>query len=218
MELDIVGSELIHYDFDTLLKLVDKNTACVVVQNPDFLGQLSSPSEMQSLADAVHAAGALLAVVVDPISLALFTPPGDYGADIVMGEGQSLGNTMSFGGPFLGFFAMRMDDVRKSAGRIAGETVDVDGQTGYVLTLSTREQHIRRGRATSNICTNQALMALRACIYLAAMGKHGMKAVAEQCYHKAQYAASAHLDPARLPDRWQETLLQGVRSPLPPAG
>jgi glycine dehydrogenase subunit 1 len=107
-----------------------------------------------------------------------------------MGEGQSLGNPINFGGPYLGFFAMRLDDVRKSAGRIAGETVDENGQTGYVLTLSTREQHIRRGRATSNICSNQALMALRACIYLSVMGKQGLGSVAEQCYHKAQYAAT----------------------------
>ena len=110
-------------DFHALLELCDKNTACVVVQNPDFLGQLHSPAEMLDLSDAVHAKGALLAVAVDPISLGMFTPPGQYGADIVMGEGQSLGNPLNFGGPYLGFFAMRLDDVRKSAGRIAGETV-----------------------------------------------------------------------------------------------
>ncbi len=129
MGLDIVGGGLEDHDFHTLLELVDKDTACVVVQNPDFLGQLHSSAEMQDLADAVHAAGALLAVSVDPLSLGLFTPPGEYGADIVMGEGQSLGNGLNFGGPYLGFFAMRTADVRKSAGRIAGETVDVDGQT-----------------------------------------------------------------------------------------
>lgn len=177
-------------DFHALLQLCDSSTACVVVQNPDFLGQVHSPAEMRDLADAVHAQGALLAVAVDPISLGMFAPPGQYGADIVMGEGQSLGNPLNFGGPYLGFFAMHLDDVRKSAGRIAGETVDEDGQTGYVLTLSTREQHIRRSRATSNICSNQALMALRACIYLSVMGKHGLRSVAEQCYHKAQYAAT----------------------------
>ena len=190
MGLDIVGGDLTDHDFRALLELVDTETACVVVQNPDFLGQLHSSAEMQALADAVHAAGALLAVSVDPISLGLFTPPGEYGVDIVMGEGQSLGNALNFGGPYLGFFAMRTAGLRKSAGRIAGETVDLDGERGYVLTLSTREQHIRRGRATSNICSNPALMALRACIYLAAMGKHGLKSVAEQCYHKAQYAAT----------------------------
>ena len=177
-------------DFQALLELCDAKTACVVVQNPDFLGTVHSPQEMQALADGVHAHGALLAVAVDPISLGLFTPPGHCGADIVMGEGQSLGIPLNFGGPYLGFFTMREKDVRKSAGRIAGETVDLDGRTGYVLTLSTREQHIKRSRATSNICSNQALMALRAAIYLATMGKQGLRSVAEQCYHKAQYAAT----------------------------
>ena len=190
MGLEIVGDHENDADFHALLKLCDANTACIVVQNPDFLGNVHSPQEMQDLADAVHAQGALLAVAVDPISLGLFTPPGQYGADIVMGEGQSLGIPLGFGGPYLGFFAMRERDVRKSAGRIAGETVDLDGERGYVLTLSTREQHIKRARATSNICSNQALMALRAAIYLAAMGKQGLRSVAEQCYHKAQYAAT----------------------------
>ena len=190
MGLEIVGDHENDADFHALLKLCDANTACIVVQNPDFLGNVHSPQEMQDLADAVHAQGALLAVAVDPISLGLFTPPGQYGADIVMGEGQSLGIPVSFGGPYLGFFTMREKDVRKSAGRIAGETVDLDGERGYVLTLSTREQHIKRARATSNICSNQALMALRAAIYMAVMGKQGLRSVAEQCYHKAQYAAT----------------------------
>jgi glycine dehydrogenase subunit 1 len=191
MGLDIVGDKGVDNDYHVLAGLCDSSTAVVVVQNPDFLGQLHSPGEMQELADAVHEQGAVLAVVTDPISLGLFTPPGEHGADIVMGEGQSLGNAISYGGPYLGFFSMRKQDVRKSAGRITGETVDSDGDTGYVLTLSTREQHIRRGRATSNICTNQALNALIASIYLAVMGKHGLRAVAEQCYHKAHYAASS---------------------------
>lgn len=190
MGLEIVGDQAGDPDFHVLLDMCEQNTACVVVQNPDFLGNVHSPKEMQDLADAVHACGALLAVAVDPISLGLFTPPGQYGADIVMGEGQSLGIPLSFGGPYLGFFTMREKDVRKSAGRIAGETVDLDGRTGYVLTLSTREQHIKRSRATSNICSNQALMALRAAIYLATMGKQGLRSVAEQCYHKGQYAAT----------------------------
>lgn len=190
MGLEIVGDQAGDPDFHALLDMCEQNTACVVVQNPDFLGNVHSPQEMQDLADAVHACGALLAVATDPISLGLFTPPGQYGADIVMGEGQSLGIPVSFGGPYLGFFTMREKDVRKSAGRIAGETVDLDGARGYVLTLSTREQHIKRARATSNICSNQALMALRAAIYMAVMGKQGLRSVAEQCYHKAQYAAT----------------------------
>jgi glycine dehydrogenase subunit 1 len=177
------------YDLNALAALAGKDTACVIVQNPDFLGRLYTPAEMQALADAVHAAGALLVVVVDPISLGLFVPPGEYGADIVCGEGQPMGNSLSFGGPYVGFFAMKMGEVRRSAGRIVGQTVDSDGKRGFVLTLSTREQHIRRDKASSNICTNQALNALAAAIYMAAMGKYGMRTVAELSYHKAHYAA-----------------------------
>jgi glycine dehydrogenase subunit 1 len=169
--------------------LADSDTACVIVQNPDFLGRLYTPAEMQALADKVHATGALFVVSVDPISLGLFVPPGQYGADIVTGEGQPMGNPLSFGGPYLGFFAMKAADVRKSAGRIVGQTVDADGQRGFVLTLSTREQHIRRERASSNICTNQALNALAAAIYMAAMGKYGLRTASELSYHKAHYAA-----------------------------
>ncbi|MCU0501784.1 MAG: aminomethyl-transferring glycine dehydrogenase subunit GcvPA [Anaerolineae bacterium] len=174
---------------DALAALLDKQTACVIVQNPDFLGRLYTPAEMQALADKTHAAGAQLVVSVDPISLGLFVPPGQYGADVVTGEGQPMGNGISFGGPYLGFFAMKSADVRRSAGRIVGQTVDADGKRGYVLTLSTREQHIRREKASSNICTNQALNALAAAIYMAAMGKYGLRTVAELSYHKAHYAA-----------------------------
>jgi glycine dehydrogenase subunit 1 len=173
-----------------LAALVDKETACVIVQNPDFLGRLYTPAEMQALADKTHAAGALFVVAVDPISLGLFTPPGQYGADVVLGEGQPMGNPLSFGGPYLGFFAMRKEDVRRSAGRIVGQTVDTEGKRGFVLTLSTREQHIRREKASSNICSNQALNALAAAIYLTAMGKYGLRTVAELSYHKAHFAAS----------------------------
>ena len=174
---------------DALAALLDKQTACVVVQNPDFLGRLYTPAEMQALADQVHAAGAQFVVSADPISLGLFVPPGQYGADVVTGEGQPMGNAISFGGPYLGFFAMKKDDVRRSAGRIVGQTVDTDGKRGFVLTLSTREQHIRREKASSNICSNQALNALAAAIYMAAMGKYGLRTVAELSYHKAHYAA-----------------------------
>jgi len=174
---------------DSLAGLLDRESACVIVQNPDFFGRLYSPAEMQLLADKAHAAGALFVVSVDPISLGLFVPPGQYGADIVTGEGQPMGNPLSFGGPYLGFFTMKSGEVRKSAGRIVGQTVDSDGRRGFVLTLSTREQHIRREKASSNICSNEALNALAAAIYMAAMGKYGLRTVAELSFHKAHYAA-----------------------------
>jgi glycine dehydrogenase subunit 1 len=168
---------------------LDTDTACLIIQNPNFFGQLEEVGELNQLAEAVHAAGALLIVNTDPISLGLFTPPGQYGADIVVGEGQPLGNPLNFGGPYLGIFACREDYMRKMPGRLIGETVDTEGRRGFVLTLSAREQHIRRERATSNICTNEALCALAAGAYLAAMGKSGLRQVAELCYHKAHYAA-----------------------------
>ena len=184
--------ETLKFELESLKFEVDENTACLIIQNPNFFGQLlSADSEngLSGLADAVHKAGALLVVAVDPISLGLFTPPGEYGADIVVGEGQSLGNPLNFGGPYLGLFACREKYMRKLPGRLVGETVDTQGRRGFVLTLATREQHIRRERATSNICTNQALCALAAGAYLAAMGKSGLRKVAELCYHKAHYAA-----------------------------
>ena len=173
-----------------LAPLLDADTACVVVQTPSFLGYLEEPSTLRGLADAAHAAGALLVVVADPISLGLFLPPAEYGADIVCGEGQALGGGLSFGGPYLGYFACKQEYVHKMAGRIVGQTVDRNGRRGFVLTLSAREQHIRREKATSNICSNEALMSLAAGIYLTAMGKSGLRQVAELCYHKAHYAAS----------------------------
>ncbi len=189
MGVQTLGENAAPGDLHALAALADRDTACVIVQNPDFLGRLYTPAEMQALADVTHAAGALFVVSADPISLGLFVPPGEYGADVVCGEGQPMGNALSFGGPYVGFFAMKMGEVRRSAGRIVGQTVDADGERGYVLTLSTREQHIRRDKASSNICTNQALNALAAAIYMAAMGKYGLRAVAELSYHKAHYAA-----------------------------
>jgi glycine dehydrogenase subunit 1 len=187
--LTIVGDDLSPLSVDTLGELVDADTACVIVQNPSFLGYLQEPAALRSLAKAAHDAGALLVVCADPISLGLFAPPGEYGADIACGEGQALGGGLSFGGPYLGYFACRKRHVHKMAGRIVGQTVDQKGEPGFVLTLSAREQHIRRERATSNICSNEALMALAAAVYLTALGKSGLRKVAELCYHKAHYAA-----------------------------
>jgi glycine dehydrogenase subunit 1 len=171
-----------------LIALIDENTALVVVQYPDFLGRVFDYSQ---LVKAAHDVKALVSIHVNPLSLGLLKPPGDFGADIVTGEGQSLGIPLSFGGPYLGIFATRQKYVRKMAGRLVGETVDSRGQRGYVLTLSTREQHIRREKATSNICSNQGLLALASAIYLSLLGKSGLRQVAELNYHKAHYAATS---------------------------
>jgi glycine dehydrogenase subunit 1 len=187
MDLDFVGDEGAASVRD-LVGLLDKDTACLLVQNPNFLGQIE---DLTGLAEEVHAVGAMLVVIADPVSLGLLKPPGEYGADIVVGEGQSLGNGLNYGGPYLGYFACRQKDVRRMAGRLVGQTVDADGKRGFVLTLATREQHIRRERATSNICTNQALCALATAVHLAALGKRGLRRLAELCYHKAHYAAQA---------------------------
>ena len=189
MGLDIVGDGVGDEAATTikdLTALLDKGTACLIVQSPNFFGEIE---DLAGLADKVHAVGALLVVATDPVSLGLFKPPGDLGADIVVGEGQSFGNGLSYGGPYLGFFACRQKHVRKMAGRLVGQTVDIEGRRGYVLTLVTREQHIRRARATSNICSNQALCALAAAVHMAALGKTGLRKLAELCYHKAHYTA-----------------------------
>jgi len=168
--------------------------ACLAVAQPDFYGRLSP--DASAWGDAAHAAGALYVVAADPISLAIFRPPADYGADIVVAEGQSLGVPLSFGGPYVGLFACREQYVRQMPGRIVGQTKDLAGRTGYVLTLQTREQHIRRERATSNICTSTQLVALAATIYVQTLGPRGLRRVAEICYDKAHYAADriARLD------------------------
>ncbi|MDR1626061.1 MAG: aminomethyl-transferring glycine dehydrogenase subunit GcvPA [Spirochaetia bacterium] len=165
---------------------IGADTACVVAAFPSFFGDLE---EYSRLCEKAHEKGALFIVSADPVSLALFEPPGSYGADIVTGEGQPLGNYVSFGGPCLGMFAAAKNLVRKMPGRLAGEAADGQGRRGYVLTLSTREQHIRREKATSNICTNQGLAALRAAIYLAVMGKTGLRKAAEITYRRARYTA-----------------------------
>jgi len=168
-----------------LAAAVTNDTACVLLQQPNFFGCVE---QIEALAKVAHDAGALFVVSVDPISLGILKRPGDYGADIVVAEGQSLGSPMSFGGPYLGIIACREKLIRRMPGRIVGQTVDRRGKRCWVLTLQTREQHIRREKATSNICTNQGLFALRATVYLAAMGPQGMREVAELCLRKSHYA------------------------------
>ncbi len=186
-DAEIVGDEGPPAGGKDLVALIDGRTAALVIQSPDFLGQFAP---LEGLAEAVHTAGALLIVVADPIALGLFRPPGAFGADIVVAEGQCLGSPPSFGGPHLGIFATRKAHVRGLAGRLVGETADAEGRRGYVLTLSTREQHIRRARATSNICTNAALVALGAAVYLATLGNSGLRRIAELCHHNSHYAAA----------------------------
>ena len=171
---------------DTLANRVDENTCLLIIQYPDFFGRVF---DYTKLIDAAHAKGALVCVVANPTALALYKTPGDMGADIVVGDGQPLGIPMWFGGPSVGFFTTRRQYVHKMAGRLVGETMDNRGQRAYVLTLTAREQHIKRERATSNICTNQGLLALATAVYLSLLGKSGLRQVAELCYQKAHYAA-----------------------------
>jgi glycine dehydrogenase subunit 1 len=175
-----------YLDPDTVKKELDDSTSCVVVQHPNFFGCLE---EVEEIARAAQRVGALFLVSYDPISLGLLKRPGDYGADIAVAEGQSLGNVMCFGGPYLGLLSCREKFLRKMPGRLVGQTVDRHGKRCWVLTLQTREQHIRREKATSNICTNQGLMALKAAVYLAALGPQGLKETADLCLKKAHYAA-----------------------------
>ncbi len=169
-----------------LAAAVDDATACVVIQQPNFFGCLE---EAGSLATIAHDAGALVVASFDPISLGLLKRPGDWGADIAVAEGHTLGTPMQYGGPYLGIMACRENLVRRMPGRIAGETVDRRGKRCFVLTLQTREQHIRREKATSNVCTNQGLFALRATIYLALLGPQGLRETANLCLQKSRYAA-----------------------------
>jgi glycine dehydrogenase subunit 1 len=164
---------------------VNDETACVLVQHPNFFGCLE---EVESLSEIAHKKGAIFIVAFDPISLGMLKRPGDYGADIAVAEGQPLGNPMAYGGPYLGIMACREPFLRRMPGRLVGQTVDRRGRRCWTLTLQTREQHIRREKATSNICTNQGLFALRAAVYLSLMGPKGMRQVAELCLQKSRYA------------------------------
>jgi glycine dehydrogenase subunit 1 len=186
MGTQIVGDDDLNASPKELAAMIDDDTLIVAVQYPDFLGRIE---DFSAIGKAAEASGALFCVVVNPLALGMLKPPSEFGADVVVGEGQPLGIPLSYGGPYLGIFTTRDKYVRKMAGRLSGETTDVRGQRGYVLTLTPREQHIRRARATSNICTNQGLMALAAAVYMSLMGKSGLRRVAELCYHKAHYAA-----------------------------
>lgn len=189
MDLQLIGDDP-NADLEagpsSLESLIDDNTMLAIVQYPDFFGRIYDYTNMIAKA---HARGALVCVVANPTALALFKSPGEMDADIVVGDGQPLGIPMWYGGPSLGFFTTKRAYVHKMAGRLVGETVDAHGQRAYVLTLTAREQHIKRERATSNICTNEGLLALAAAVYLSVLGKSGLRQVAQLCYHKAHYAA-----------------------------
>jgi len=185
-ETEYIPSSSGHIDRTALTAMLSQDVAAVFVQFPNFFGIVE---ELSDIADSVHKVGALLvAVVPEPIALGILNPPGAWGADIAVGEGMSLGLPVSFGGPTLGIFTVRSGLVRDMPGRVCGRTVDADGRPGYVLTLSTREQHIRRERATSNICSNQALCATTAAVYMSLLGKEGMRELAAINAAKADYA------------------------------
>jgi glycine dehydrogenase subunit 1 len=182
--------------------VLTENVAAVVVQHPNFYGLLDETA--RTLFDAAHELGARTIQIFDPLSLGVLASPGELGADIAVAEGQVLGNHLNYGGPYLGVVAARMQDVRRMPGRIVGETVDVDGTRGYVLTLQAREQHIRRERATSNICTNQTLMAVAATVYLSWLGPEGLRELGLQCMAKARYAAERLSDISGVALKWPD--------------
>ena len=186
MDLVMIPSKDGLTDVDALCELIDDTTACVYIQHPNYYGSLE---DAQAIGEIVHEAGAKYIMGVNPISLGIIKTPKEYGADVAVGEGQPLGLPLAFGGPYVGFMACVSGMTRKLPGRIVGQTTDHNGKVGYVLTLQAREQHIRREKASSNICSNQALCALAVGVYLASVGGEGLKNVATQCTSKAHYMA-----------------------------
>jgi glycine dehydrogenase subunit 1 len=178
-------------DYKQLRESLSEKTAALIIQSPNFLGLIEN---VDDITGEVHDCGGLLIFSYDPISLGILKTPGEYGTDIACADGQPLGLPLSYGGPYVGLFSVRQDLIRKIPGRLVAKTKDINGKTGYVLTLQTREQHIRREKATSNICTNQQLCALTAAIYMAVMGKEGIKRTAELCLAKAHLAAEKICD------------------------
>lgn len=187
-------------DLESLSGFVDDSVAAVLVSHPTFYGCLE---DLDAIAALTHGKGALLVAAANPLLLGMLEPPGSFGADIVVGEGQPLGAPMAFGGPGFGFFACSQSHARQMPGRVVGRTVDVDGRTGFVLTLQTREQHIRRERATSNICSNHALTALAASVYLSSVGAGGLQDIAMSCVSKAHYLRERLIDTGRFEPVWE---------------
>lgn len=189
MGLETVGDDIENSESgpEAVIPHIDEATMLVTVQYPDFFGRIYDYADLIKTA---HEKGALVCVVANPTALAMLKPPGEMGADIVVGEAQPFGIPLWYGGPYLGFFTTKKSYVHKMAGRLVGETMDARGNRSYVLTLTAREQHIKRERATSNICTNQGLLALAAAVYVSVLGRQGLREVANLCYQKAHYAAA----------------------------
>ncbi|WP_287372884.1 aminomethyl-transferring glycine dehydrogenase subunit GcvPA [Prosthecochloris sp.] len=201
-------------DMESLEKTVNEGVAAVIVQQPNFYGCLEDVDRIGAVA---RDNGALFIVSADPVSLGILEAPGNYGADIAVGEGQPLGSALNFGGPYLGIFAAKKDYVRKIPGRLVGMTRDKDGEDGFILTLQTREQHIRREKATSNICTNQALNALQAVVYLSLLGKQGLKEVADHSLQKSHYLAGRIAELPGYSLKYQQPFFREfvVKTPVP---